>query len=257
MLVRVAVFASVLGLVACQTSPQMEELRSRNQKLEQQLSQARSEVDALAAENQSRQQTIQELKRIMAILEAEKTSRSAESTELRRQVRGFVQGQIDALRSFLVRGELLDYIGDELVVRNQIKSDPLLLVDLANPVPRNGSLTGVAAHFSQPASFRVKIFRPVEDELVVIWESALIDVQEAGPFRYQFPVSVGIERGDYLGYHFPQNTAVAFDAGTGNTRYSKRDVKLGQTIAINSLNGADEQRAYSIGVYGLLNLSEQ
>lgn len=256
MVLRLAVLASVLGLVACQTAPQMEELRNRNQALEQQLSQARSEVDSLAAQNQSKQENIEELKRIAAILDAEKTSRAAESAELRRQVRGFVQGQIDALRSFLVRGGLLDYVGDELVVRNQLESDPRLVIDLANPVPRNGSLTGVAAHFGHPAPFRVKILRPVEDELVVIWESALIDVPEAGRFNYQFPVAVGIEGGDYLGYHFPESTGVAFDRGTGNTRYTKREVALGESIAIRSLDGADEKRAYSIGVFGLLNLGD-
>jgi hypothetical protein len=35
MLIRVALLASMLGLVACQSSPQMDELRSRNQELEQ------------------------------------------------------------------------------------------------------------------------------------------------------------------------------------------------------------------------------
>lgn len=255
MLVRVAVLASLLGLVACQTSPQMEELRSRNQELEQQLSQARSEIDTLAAENQSRQENIEELNRVLAIVDAEKTSRAEESSELRRQVRAFVQGQMDAFRNFLMRGELLDYIGDELVARSKVESDPLLLVDIANPVPRNGSLTGVGAHFSQPTSFQVKILRPVEDELVVIWESNLIEAQEAGLFRHQLPVSVGIEKGDYLGYYFPQNAGVSFDEGVGDARYTRRNIGLGEMIATDSLDGARQKRAYSIGVYGLLNLS--
>ncbi|MCW8196195.1 hypothetical protein F6455_15485 [Proteobacteria bacterium 005FR1] len=254
MLVRVAVLASLFGLVACQTAPQMEQLRSRNQELEQQLSAARGEIDTLAAENQSRQESIDELNRVLAILDAEKNSRAAESSELRRQVRGFVQGQMDTFRSFLMSSELLDYIGDELVARSGVETEPLFLVDLANPVPRNGSLTGVGVHLSQAAPFQVKILRPVEDEMVVIWESKLIDAKEAGLFRHQFPVSVGIEKGDYLAYYFPQNAGVSFDRGTGNAGYTRRDVELGQSIARKSLDGERDKRAYSIGVYGLLNL---
>lgn len=254
MLRRIALVSTVLALAACQTTPETQELLNRNQRLEQQLTQAKADIDALSAESQRQKNEIDELNRVMSILNTEKSSRVEESTELRRQVRGFVQQQIDAFKEFLVQGELLDYIGSELVDRSKVEEEPLLLVDLANPVPRNGTLTGVAAQLRTATPFAVKILRPIEDQLVVIWESQLLNVDQSGMVRKQFPVSVGIEKGDYLAYYFPQTTGVTFDQGTGNTRYSKDDVKLGQSIRRSSLDGDDEKRAYSIGVFALLNL---
>lgn len=254
MLRRVALLSTLLTLAACQTTPETQELVNRNESLQQQLSQANTDINALSAESQRQKDQIDELNRVISVLDTEKSSRVEESTELRRQVRGFVQRQIDALKQFLVQGELIDYIGAELVDRSQAEEEPLLLVDLGNPVPRNGTLTGVAAHMKTATPFAVKVLRPIEDQLVVIWESQLLNVEQAGSLRKQFPVSVGIEKGDFLAYYFPQSTGVTFDEGTGNTRYTDDEVKLGQSIRRSSLDGEDEKRAYSIGVFALLNL---
>jgi hypothetical protein len=254
MTIRVAVLVMLLGLAACQTSPQTQELLGRNQDLEQRLTQARSEIASLTADNNNLQANVQELNRVIAVLDTEKTSRVEESSEVRSQVRGFVQTQIDAFKEFLILGDLMDYIGSELINRNWVENEPLLLVDLGNQVPRNGSLIGVAAHLNAATPFMVKILRPIEDEFVVIWESQMITAEKAGVVRKPFAVSVGIEQGDYLAYYFPQTTGVSFDEGTGSTFYISRDVKLGESIRRTSLKGADKKRSYSIGVYGLLNL---
>jgi len=244
---------SVLGLVACQTPPQTQELMLQNQNLQSQLSDANTKISRLEADNRLQQQDIAELNRVLGVLDTEKSSRVTESSELRGQVRKFVQSQIDALKQFLVLGDLLDYIGGELVERSQVEDKSLLIVDLAHPVPNNGTLTGVGAYMTKPSTFQVKIFRPVDNDLMVIWESKAIRVMDSGNVHYDFPVTVGLEKGDFIGYYFPDNTGVSFDEGTSDTRYITKDISLGDSVKKSSLLGENKKRAYSIGVYGLLN----
>ena len=243
----------VLTLGACATPPQTQQLLNENKNLQGQLAEANSRVAKLEADTRVKQQEIDELNRVLSVLDTEKSSRVQESSVLRGQVRNFVQDQIDSLKSFLVLGDLLDYIGGELVERSAATDESLLLVDLANPIPRSGTLTGVGAHFTTPAPFVVKVLRPTGDQLVVVWESKPIVVREAGLMRYDFPVTVGLDQGDYLAYYFPETTGVSFDEGTSDVRYLTRDVKLGDSIRKSSLLGENKKRAYSIGVYGLLN----
>src|SRR5690606_11768928 len=121
-------------------------------------------------------------------------SRIQESSVLRGQVRRFVQNQIDAYKDFLVQGGLLDYVGGELVERANVEQRPAFIVDLANPVPRPGTLTGVGAHFVQPGRFSVKVLRRVDQNLVVIWDSKPLTVTQPGINRINFAVGVGVER---------------------------------------------------------------
>jgi hypothetical protein len=253
MLKRLSLISTVLMLGACATPPQTQQLLNENKNLQGQLVEANSRISKLEADNRVRQQQIDELSRVLGVLDTEKSSRVQESSVLRGQVRSFVQTQIDSLKNFLVLGNLLDYVGGELVERSSVEDKSLLLVDLANPIPRNGTLTGVGAHFTKPSPFVVKILRPTGDQLVVIWESKPIIVREAGPMRYDFPVTIGLEQGDYLAYFFPEVTGVSFDEGTSDVRYMSRDVKLGESIRKSGLLGDNRKRAYSIGVYGLLN----
>lgn len=250
---RLCSIVVILSIGACAAPPQTQELLNENKALQGQLVEANSRIAKLEADNLVRQQQIEELNRVLGVLDTEKSSRVQESSVLRGQVRAFVQDQIDSLKNFLVLGDLLDYIGGELVERSRIENDSLFLVDLANPVPRNGTLTGVGAHFTQPSPVVVKVLRPTGDQLVVIWESKPIIVRDAGLMRYDFPVTIGVEQGDYLGYFFSETTGVSFDEGTSDVRYLTRDVRLGDNVRKSSLLGDNKKRAYSIGVYGLLN----
>jgi len=250
---QLSVFTVVLALGACAAAPQTQQLLNENKNLQGQVAEANSRIAKLEADNRVRQQEIDELNRVLSVLDTEKSSRVQESSVLRGQVRNYVQQQIDSLKNFLVLGNLLDYIGGELVERSLTEDQALMLVDLANPVPRNGTLTGVGAHFTKPSPFIVKILRPTGDQLVVIWESKPIIVREAGLMRYDFPVTIGLEQGDYLAYYFPEGTGVSFDEGTSDVRYLTRDVKLGDNLRKSNLLGENKKRAYSIGVYGLLN----
>lgn len=241
-------------LAACQTPQNLQQLQQKNQQLETELTSARSAIQRLESSEASLQAEVQELNRIMGVLGTEKSSRMQESSQLRGLMREFVQDQIDLLKEFLVKGDLLDYVGGELVSRtgtDQPEQDKVL-VDLANPMPAEGVLTSVGGFFTMPGSFRVKVMRPVEGNLFVVWESKPLNVAAAGKTRINFPVNVGVEKGDLLAFYFPHQVIAALDTGTGDTRTYDGDVALGKSLAIRSLDNGKQKRAYSLGVYGLL-----
>ncbi|GAB4362100.1 MAG: hypothetical protein Kow006_33210 [Gammaproteobacteria bacterium] len=244
---------AALLIAGCQVPANVKELQDRNQTLQGQLNRANEQITQLKAQERLLRKDITELERVISILEKEKSSRVKESSQLRGHIRKFTQQQIDELKEFLVREDLLDYIGGELVERAHTEDSPLLIVDLAHPVPKIGTLTGVGGYFAKPTPFKIKVLRQVEKKLVVIWESKLITPKSPGLNRINFPVTVGVEKGDLLAYYFPKETGVTFDTGTGDHRYLKSDLRLGGSISRSSLLGEDRKRAYSIGVYALLN----
>ena len=243
----------VMLLWGCQTAPDLKALQDENGSLQQQLTQADHNISTLEADKALLKQDVDELNRVVGILGQEKTSRVTESTNLRGQVRQFAQLQIDSLKQFLLASDLLDYIGGELVERSSVDEKPLLVVDLFNEVPRNGTLTGVGGYFQSVGDVSVKVLRPISGNLVVVWSSQAINVPERGVQRLNFPVSVGVEKGDVLAYYFSQPGLVGFDTGTGDARYLSEDTVVGATVKHSSLKGENDKRAYSVGVFGLLN----
>lgn len=243
----------VLSLAGCQTPPNIKALQDKNGSLQQQLDQAQSQINQMQADKELMQQKAKELKRIISVLGEEKSSRVAESTNLRGQVRQFVQTQIDNLKQFLLAADLVDYVGGELVERANVDDKPLLVVDLMDPVPLAGTLTGVSGYFRGTGRVSVKVLRPIKDSLVVVWSSKPITIAERGRQRLKFPVVVGVEKGDILAYYLAKPGMVGYDTGTGDTRYDTDDISVGSSLQRSSLDGKKDKRAYSIGVFGLLN----
>lgn len=242
-----------LVLWGCQAAPNLKKLQDENGALQQQLDKTAGRVNSLEAEKALLKQDVAELNRVVGVLGQEKSSRVEESTSLRGEARQFAQFQIDNLKKFLLESNLVDYIGGELVERSSTDKEPLLLVDMANRVPLNGTLTGVGGYFQSPGALSVRLLRPVGDNLVVLWASQSVTVAERGLQRLEFPVSVGVEKGDYLAYYLSQPGMVTFDTGTGDGRYLDEDVAVGTLLKASSLKGENDKRAYSIGVFGLLN----
>lgn len=244
----------LIGLTGCVSQPNLEQLRAENERLEQQLDQASGQISDLRVREQGLREDLSERERVIEVLETEKSSRTEVASHLRSSIRAFVQDQIDSYQDFLLQADLLDYVGGELVERaNRSEEESRTLVDLANPMPSSGTLTGMSAHFLDSGRLVVKVLRPIEDELVVIWESMEIEVAQTGVQRFSFPVSVGVEAGDVVAYRFSGPVSVSYDRGTGDTRYQRENLPLGSTVKKKDLAGADEHRAYSIGVFGLLN----
>ena len=243
----------LLFLSGCALNPEMKELKAENESLTGKLAQAELEINQLNAQKNDLQVEMQKIKGIMSVLNNEKSSRKEESSRLRSQAREFIQTEMRGFKKFLQNSDLLDYIGDELVSRSKTTEASQLIVDVGNPVPRSGSITGVGVYVSSPTQFYVKILRPVEEKLVCIWESELIDAQNSGLFKYFFNNTIGVEGGDYIGYYFPERNTVYFDEGTGQTLYKPDKTPLGSFMPKSSLDGKRSKRAFSIGVYGLLN----
>ena len=248
------IVSSVLLLAACQTPPNIKQLQDKNQALNEQLDKANFTISEMRAKESQQAQEMAELNRVIAVLGEEKTARVSESSDLRGAVRQFMQSQIDQLKEFLLRANLLDYIGGELVARKQFDEEPVFIADLANKSLRDGVLTGVGGIFKATGGIKVKILRQVDDELVVVWESRSMSIKDTGEQRLSFPVSVGVQRGDMIGYYFSNPGMVAYDTGTADTRYMKKDVSVGGTVKISSFSGENQKRAYAIGVFGLMSV---
>ncbi len=248
-----AVIGVALLLGACQTQPNIKQMQDQNQQLRTELDRANQQIGQLQQQETELREELAERERVIGVLGTEKSSRIQESSELRGQVRRFVQYQIDAYRDFLVQGGLLDYVGGELVERSLREEKALQLIDLANPIPRPGTLTGVGGFFLKPGSFSVKVLRQVDQHLVVIWDSKPLRVHQPGLNRINFAVSVGVEEGDVIAYHLHEGVVVGFDEGTGDTRFQNEELKPGALVRLSSLQGDKRKRAYSLGVFGLLN----
>lgn len=244
-----------LFLSAC-ASQDVQVLQKEKKDLQSQLDSSNSEIRRLKQEELSLRDKISTLEHTTSVLSTEKSSRVEESSSLRAQVRKFVQNNVDSFKQFMVQGNLLDYVGSELVARAKQDKQPIFLADFANPMPAPGILTGVGGHFSQAGNFTVKVLHPVGAQHVVIWESKTVEVERPGKQQFQFPVSVGVEKGDVIAYYFITAPNVAYDISTGDTLYQTADVALGGAVSKTFLSGASERRAYSLGVYGLLDVSQ-
>lgn len=246
------IFIGFVFIVGCQTPANIQQLESKNQVLQNKLNSNRQQTIKLKSERDKLRIELNEAQRVIDVIDDEKTARVKESTALRNQIRIFVQRQIDSLKAFLINSNLLDYVGGELVRRKKYDNRSMLLVDLKNITPRGGVLTGVGGYFVKPTKFTVKVFRKVNDKLVVIWESRPLLINKTGLVKKNFPVTVGVEKGDIIGYYFPKQATVSFDEGTADTRYIDQNLRPGHSIDLSSLSGESQKRAYSLGVYGLL-----
>lgn len=249
----------IILLSGCQAPASVTQMEAENKALERELAEAKNEISVLKIQGQELQSNVDELNRVATVLGTEKTSRVAESSKLRRQVRQFVQQHIDDLKAFMVEGNLLDYVGSALIERVQEHAvasaetpAPLLLVDFANPIPAAGVLTGVGGVATAPTDLTVKVLRKIDQQWLVVWTSHSLSFPVSGFNRESFPVNVGVEKGDVVAYYFPQSASISFDSGTGQTLYRRDDISIGGLLKLNSLDGRAQQRAYSLGVYGLL-----
>lgn len=240
-------------LVGCGSTNNKSALRDVATNLEGQLKQAQERNNVLVDENRVLKMKVDKLTGVVSALDTEKNSRIKESSILRNQVRKFVQNEISGFKNFLVEGGLLDYIGGELVQRNNVEDSPMTIVDLNNRINSAGVLTSLGSYVVKPSTVKVKVLRYIQSKLVVVWESNPIKMNLVGPNRHQFANSVNVEKGDVIAYEFSKNVGVGFSEGTADSRYSKNPLALGDSIHVNNLLGAKSKRAYSIGVYGLLN----
>lgn len=249
----ISIIVCTTFLIGCGSTSNKGSTKDVISNLESQIKVSNEKNNELEVENRIQKIEIDKLSNVISALDTEKNSRVKESSVLRNQVRQFVQRKITDLKSFLVEGGLLDYIGGELVPRKNVDDTPKTIIDLHNRIISSGVLTGVGAYVVKPSTVKVKVLRYTESQLVVVWESNVIRMNLVGSNRHQFVDSVSVQKGDVIAYEFINNVGVGFSEGTADSRYPEKPLKLGDSIHFNALLGAKEKRAYSIGVYGLLN----
>ncbi len=246
------IVAFIFVVSGCQSTGDKGTLEQENTNLKQEVATAKVKINQLSGSNLLLKKDIEGLNHVISVLDTEKNSRVEESSLLRSQVRKFVQKRIDALKIFLVEGNLLDYTGGELVERSVLSDKPITVVDLGHVMPEQGVLTAVGAFVMTPTKMKVKVLRKMDDKLVPVWESNHLNMDSSGLNTIQFKNSVSVEKGDVIAYEFSGNVGVGFETGTGNYQYTKDILALGKAITVSSLLGKKEKRSYSLGVFGLL-----
>jgi hypothetical protein len=249
----ISIIVCTTFLIGCGSTSNKGSTKDVISNLESQINVSNKKNNELEVENRIQKIEIDKLSNVISALDTEKNSRVKESSVLRNQVRKFVQREITGLKKFLVEGGLLDYIGGELVPRNKVDDTPKTIIDLHNKISSPGVLTSVGAYVVKPSTVKVKVLRYIENKFFVVWESNSIRMNLVGLNRHQFVDSVSVEKGDFIAYEFINNVGVGFSEGTADSRYPEKPLKLGESVHFNELLGAKEKRAYSIGVYGLLN----
>ena len=251
-----APMAMSLSLVCGCATTDITQLRQENAGLRKDLADSRDQISRLGErERELVEQTVQ-LKNLCDLLDKEKSIRIDESAALRSEVRRFVRSEMITLRDFTRKEELLDFIGSELIVRKHTEGENQLLVDLRHPLTKPGLVTGGWVYLMAPSDISFCLLRNVDKNYVVIWQSPLIKVGQAGAAKITFDIPINTNGDEYFGIYSAGAVRVPYDVGSGDVRYIKGPVKEGQTISRSDLEGK-ENRAYSFGVVGFMDVEER
>lgn len=179
----------------------------------------------------------------------------------------FFQARADTLDNFNYTAGLQDFVGEELIPRGEINDRNQLLVDIENRILRDGSLLGVAGVFNKPGQFRVRILRPDPSSspfpgYLTLPPSQMFTVTELGEQRFEFAGQVGVRKNDLIAYEFPGAVLIVMDKGVGGTCYVDLEklehkteiLEKGGVLSSAAFLGLGDDRAYSIGVYAVLDV---
>jgi len=247
-------------LSSCMTvDEQVAKLKSENKALSRQLQERDRAVSAMKSERQQLQQDVAYYNQRALVLEKEKQARMKSTTEMRRGVREFTDGVMASLRSYYDKTELVDFVGAEVYARKNVGDEKnQLLIDMAHPMPSQGTLVGGTAYLTGPAGLVFCLVRPAEGkkkkgQYLVVRVSDAVRAEKRGFHSWNFTVPLVAKKGDFIGVYFPQKVAVPFDAvDTGNVVLVKGPVQPGDVIKPPPAVGRGK-RAYSFGMVGFLN----
>lgn len=245
-----------LSLICGCATTDVTQLKQENSGLRKDLSDSREQIARLGErERDLVEQTVQ-LKNLCDLLEKEKSIRIDESAALRSEVRRFVRNEMLTLRDFTRKEELLDFIGSELIVRKRTEGENQLLVDLRHPLTKPGLVTGGWAYLMAPSDISFCLLRNVDKNYIVIWQSPLIKVSQAGPVKITFDIPINTNGDEVFGLYSAGLVRVPFDVGSGDVRAVRGPVKEGASFSRSDLEGK-ENRAYSFGIVGFMDPEER
>ena len=237
------VLAVVGALAITGCDAQLAELKTENGTLKERLGQVSGE----RLETVTR---LEECKQLTGILSREKMAKEQDLARLREVYRGYIGGQYKTLDGLLHNVELLDYIGGEIVAREKDQGSDLTLV-LQQPLPENGRILRVRADVAYKTRLRLLIFKPIDKELLCVYASDPLDIDNVGTSEIvELPVPVHFQKGDIIGFYFPEKIGVYYDENTGNYSVYKASGRIGERIARNKAES--EKRNYSLGILTVL-----
>jgi outer membrane murein-binding lipoprotein Lpp len=232
----------------CSTAPELKRLRSERAVLTAELNVEREKTERLSKEKQTLEALVAHLKTVRESLSREKSARSLETARVRREVRGFVEGQVKTLRAFAVEHDMLDYVGGELIARSKVGGKDQVLVDMGHALKAPATFVAGRARLTAPGTVSFCLLRPMGKELVVLWVSKSFKVA-GGMLHAPFDAPIAAEKGDVPGVVCPGAVTIPYDVGTGDTRMGAGGVKAGSRLKLSNLSGKD-RRAYSFGFIG-------
>lgn len=237
----VLVVVGWLAITGC--SGQLAELKTENAALKERLGQVSGE----------RLETVtrfEECQQLTGILSREKLAKEKDLARLRQVYRGYIGGQYQTLDGLLHNVELLDYFGGEIVAREKDQGSNVTLV-FQQPVPENGRVLRIRADVAYKTRFQLLVFKPLEKELLCVYASAPLDIDNVGTSEMvELPVPVHVQKGDILGFYFPEKIGVYYDEKTGNFSVYKAPGRIGERIERSKADS--EKRNYSLGVLTVL-----
>jgi len=231
----------VLALTGC--SGTLAELQTENATLKERLGQVSGERLETVAR-------FEECQRLTTIQSREKMAKEQDLARLREVYRGYIGGQYQTLDGLLHNVELLDYFGGEIVAREKDQGSDMTLV-FQQPLPANGRILRVRADVAYKTRFRLLIFKPLEKELLCVYASDPLDLDNVGASEMvELPVPVHVQKGDVIGFYFPEKIGVYYDEKTGNYSVYKAPGKIGERIERSKADS--EKRNYSLGILTVL-----
>jgi len=237
------VLAAVGGLAITGCGGTLAELQTENTTLKERLGQVSGE----RIETVTR---FEECQRLTNILSREKMAKEQDLARLREVYRGHISGQYQALDGLLHNVELLDYFGGEIVAREKDQGSNMTLI-FQQPVTANGRILRVRADVVYKTRFKLLIFKPLEKELLCVWASDPLDIDNVGASEMvELPVPVHVQKGDIIGFYFPEKIGVYYDEKTGNFSVYKAMDKIGDRIERSKTDS--EKRNYSLGILTVL-----
>ena len=241
---------AVLFVCGCKTTGGGDQLRQERDALLSELGAKNDRIAVLEDQNQKLEKNLAEQQRVGKVLQREKMQRIEDAASIRQAVRAYIKEEMQDIREFSQDEALLDYVGGELIPRDQSGGTNLLLVDMKNLLPSAGTLLGAKALVNNPGELSFCVLRPQDTgALVVVWTSKPFSFAVPGPAAVTFETLVAVEQGDYIGVYAPGVVEVPYSRGTGDTRVAQGPIVVGQTIAPENLMRKD-QRMYSFGVTG-------
>jgi hypothetical protein len=252
-LICVALAVSAAALCGCTTmSGDVGILQKENTALQRELREKNDQLERIGTREREMIEEAVALKNQVDLLEREKQVRIDDLNKLKYGTRSFLSDQMLSLRKFYEQEGLLDFVGSEIIERAHEEGENLLLVDLKNTLSGPGTLVAGWAYLSAPgSSVMFCLLRPVEKDLVVVWQSEMFTVGEAGAAHFQFAVPPKVNGDEIVAVYCAGVVKVPFDLGTGDVRSIRGPVKEGDKLKRGDLQGK-EGRAYSFCVVGLL-----